>query len=202
MLIYPKLPHGFTLIELMITVTVIGVLLVAGYPEMSTWLQNTKIRSYAETISNGIQLARAEAVRRNTQVQFVLTSTLPIAANTPALVASASGPYWVVRKWDSTNTYDPADPINAPWFIQGGGTEVTTSSAVVNATAANFRFNGLGRTNIGAANVTIQVTNPTAGACVAASGPMRCLNVVVQTGGQIRMCDPSIPVASGDTRAC
>ena len=202
MLIYPKSLAGVTLVELMIAITIIGVLLAAGLPEAFNWIQNTKIRSYAETISNGVQLARAEAVRRNTQVEFVLTSTLPVAANTPALVASTSGPYWVVRKWDSTNTYDPADP-KAPWFIQGGGTEVTTSSAVISTSPAdaNVIFDGLGRTDLAAGALTVQVTNPNGGACFALSGPMRCLNVVVQPGGQIRMCDPAITTA-GDTRKC
>ena len=36
--------------------------------------------------------------------------------------------------------------------------------------------------------------------CVVDNGEMRCLNIVVTSGGQIRMCDPA--VASGDSRAC
>ena len=194
MLIYPKSLAGVTLIELMIAVAIVGILLVAGLPEASQWIQNTKIRTASESISNGLQLARGEAVRRNTQVEFVLTNSVPIAANTPALAPVTSGPYWVVRKYQ-TGGYTTAD------FVQGGGNEVTTSSTVVSSTDANVVFNGLGRTDIVAANLTIQVTNPTGGACVAASGPMRCLNVVIQPGGQIRMCDPSIATA-GDTRKC
>jgi type IV fimbrial biogenesis protein FimT len=101
----------------------------------------------------------------------------------------------VVRKFQ-TGGYTVAD------FVQGGGNEVTSSSAVVSSTDANVRFTSLGQmTGQVGANLTIQVTNPTGGACVTASGPMRCLNVVVLPGGQIRMCDPSISTA-GDTRKC
>lgn len=194
MLIYPKSLAGFTLIELMFAVAIVGILLAAGLPEASNWIQNTKVRTAAETISNGMQLARGEAVRRNTQVEFVLTNTVPIAANVPALAPATSGPFWVVRKFQ-TGGYTVAD------FVQGGGNEVTSSSAVVSAADADVVFNGLGRTDLAAGALTIQVTNPTGGACVAASGPMRCLNVVVQPGGQIRMCDPAI-AAAGDTRKC
>jgi type IV fimbrial biogenesis protein FimT len=193
-LTYPKSLAGFTLIELMFAITIIGILVAAGFPEASRWLQNTKIRTASESISNGLQLARGEAVRRNTQVEFTLTSTVPIAANTPALAVATSGPFWVVRKFQTAG-YTAAD------FVQGGGNEVTTTGAVVSSTDANVVFNGLERTDIVAANLTIQVTNPAGGTCVAASGPMRCLNVVVLPGGQIRMCDPSIATV-GDTRKC
>jgi len=193
-LIYPKSLAGVTLIELMIAVAIVGILLMAGMPEASNWIQNTKIRTASESISNGLQLARAEAVRRNTQVEFVLTSTVPIAANTPALAPATSGPYWVVRKFQ-TGVYTAVD------FVQGGGNEVTASSAVVSGSGDNVVFDGLGRTDLAAGALTIQVTNPTGGVCVAVSGPMRCLNVVVQPGGQIRMCDPAIATA-GDTRKC
>ena len=196
MLIHRKSLAGVTLIELMIAIAIVGILLVTGLPEAVNWIQNTKIRSSAESISNGLQLARAEAVRRNTQVEFVLTNSLPTAANVPALALSTSGPYWVVRIFQA-GAYTAAD------FIQGGGNEVTTSSAVISTSPAdaNVVFNGLGRTDLAAGAWTIQVTNPNGGACVAASGPMRCLNVRVQPGGQIRMCDPSI-LTAGDTRKC
>jgi len=195
MLIYPKSLAGFTLIELMFAIAIVGILLAVGLPEASQWTQNTKIRTASESISNGLQLARGEAVRRNTLVEFVLTSTDPIAANMPALAPATSGPFWVVRKFQ-TGGYTVAD------FVQGGGNEVTSSSAVVSSTDANVRFTSLGQmTGQVGANLTIQVTNPTGGVCVAASGPMRCLNVVVQPGGQIRMCDPAIATA-GDTRKC
>jgi len=194
MLIYPKSLAGFTLIELMFAIAIVGILLAVGLPEASKWTQNTKIRTASESVSNGMQLARGEAVRRNTRVEFVLTSTVPIAANTPALVPATSGPYWVVRKFQ-TGGYTTAD------FVQGGGNEVTTSSAVINSPDPSIVFNGLGQTDLGIPN-TIQVTNPNGGACVAVSGPMRCLDVVVQIGGQIRMCDPNPAILAGDTRKC
>jgi type IV fimbrial biogenesis protein FimT len=200
MLISPKSLAGFTLIELMIVITVIGVLLAVGLPEASNWIQNSKIRARSESISNGLQLARAEAVRRNTRIQLMLTNSIPNAATLPALAAgntgSTTGVNWAVMTYQPTGVYTAAD------FVQGGGNEVTASSAAVSSTDATVIFNGLGRTDIGAANLTIQVTNPTGGACVTASGPMRCLNVVVLPGGQIRMCDPSIATGAGDTRAC
>ena len=200
MLISPKSLAGFTLIELMIVIAVVGVLLAVGLPEAFTWIQNTKIRAKSESLSNGLQLARAEAVRRNTRIQLMLTNSTPNAATLPALAVgntgNVTGVNWVVMTYQAAGVYTAAD------FVQGGGNEVTNSSAAVSSTDATVVFNGLGRSDIVAANMTIQVTNPVGGACVAASGPMRCLNLVVLPGGQIRMCDPSIASGAGDTRAC
>lgn len=67
-----KREPGFTLIELMIAIAVIGISLTFAIPAYRTWIQNTQIRNGAEAILNGIQLARGEAVQRNTNIQFVL----------------------------------------------------------------------------------------------------------------------------------
>jgi len=65
--------QGFTLVELMIAVAVLGILLSVGVPSFKAWLLNTKIRTTAEAMQNGLQLARAEAVRRNERVRFVIS---------------------------------------------------------------------------------------------------------------------------------
>ena len=85
------LSRGFSLIELMITLAVLGMLLAIGLPNMGTWLQNTQIRNAAESINSGLQFARAEAVKRNTTVRFQLVNDM---TNTCQL--STSGKNWVV----------------------------------------------------------------------------------------------------------
>ena len=68
---------GMTLVELMIGITLFAILLTLGAPTFSRWIQSSQIRNSAEAIHNGLMLARAEAVRRNTAVrfQFVTTTT-------------------------------------------------------------------------------------------------------------------------------
>jgi prepilin-type N-terminal cleavage/methylation domain-containing protein len=68
--------RGMTLIEMAIGLVIVGLLLVMALPGFGTWLQNSQIRNAAESLQNGLQLTRAEAVRRNTRVQFVLGSVL------------------------------------------------------------------------------------------------------------------------------
>ena len=63
---------GMTLIELLIGFVIVGVLLALGVPSFSGWLQNAQLRNAAESVFNGLQLARASAVQRNKSVTFTM----------------------------------------------------------------------------------------------------------------------------------
>jgi len=184
--------RGFSLVEILIAMTILALLLLLALTNMSEYLRYSTVRTAAEIISSGVQLARSEAIRRNTPVEFALVSADPTQANV-SVAADAAGPHWIVR------TFQPTAVYTAPDFIQGGGA-YSTRNAVIAADSANFSFGSLGRTDLGGNN-TIRVTYPSAGNCVADGGSVRCLNVVVQIGGQVRMCDPAV-TAAGDTRAC
>ena len=83
--------RGFSLIELLIGVAVLGILLALGASSFRVWISNMRIRTAAESIQNGLQLARGEAVRRNAQIRFQLTDGIGAGC---ALSTTASN--WVV----------------------------------------------------------------------------------------------------------
>jgi type IV fimbrial biogenesis protein FimT len=56
--------QGFTLLELMITVTLAAVVLGIGIPSFSQFLRNNKMASVANDLLGGIQTARTEAIKR------------------------------------------------------------------------------------------------------------------------------------------
>jgi type IV fimbrial biogenesis protein FimT len=187
-----RLHHrGFTMVELMIGIVLLAIVLAMGGPSFATWMQNTQIRNMSEAIQNGIHLARAEAVRRNAQVRFQLVDSL-----TSSCALSTSGPNWIVSMDSavgdcaSTNMADASAPA-APRVVQSRSASDGSPSAVVAASQSTIVFNGLGRpAPTPVADITIDISNPNGGACLSASGPMRCLRIVVGAGGQIRMCDP------------
>ena len=168
---------GMTLIELLIGFVLVGVLLALGVPSFSAWMQNLQVRNAAESIFNGLQLARASAVQRNKSVTFTM-----------------NGPdsSWSVTI-DSPSAGEPAS-------VQSRSAAEGTPNAVIATTPPTITFDGLGKTTMPAA-ATIQVTNPTGGACGTASGTMRCLNITVAVGGQVKMCDPQVSTV-GDSRKC
>jgi type IV fimbrial biogenesis protein FimT len=64
----PNRQRGFTLIELMVTLTVLGILLGVGVPSFKNFIQNQKVKTAAYDINTAIMIARSEAVKRNTDV--------------------------------------------------------------------------------------------------------------------------------------
>lgn len=195
--------HGMSLVELLIGLVIIGILLALAAPSYSAWIQNTKIRTTAESILNGLQMARGEAVRRNTRIQFSLTNDLTVTC-----ALSTTGVNWIVSfdnpagLCNSAMLNEAADAGDlvaspAPRIIQIKPAAEGSVGIAVAADQSSIIFNGLGRiVPVPAATININVSNPTAGTCAAlggGGGPMRCMRVAVSTGGQVRMCDPARP---------
>lgn len=88
--------RGFSLIELMVTVAVLAVGLALAAPSLSTQIANYRLRSAAEGVLNGLNYARAEAVRRNSNVSFTLDAggagwTVAQVSTAATLQARANG---------------------------------------------------------------------------------------------------------------
>ncbi|MER2517116.1 MAG: GspH/FimT family pseudopilin [Candidatus Accumulibacter phosphatis] len=190
--------HGFSLIELIVGMAILGILMSIGIPAFSDWMRNAKLRTATESVLNGLQLARAEAVRRNARVRFSLVTTID---DTCAL--ANAGPNWVVSVDDPTTGVDkcatpPSDTV-APRIIQIRSGSDGSATTTVAAGQFEYLFTGLGRLSAAPTGV-IDVTSSTGDTCIALGGPVRCLRIAVSLGGQIRMCDPALP--DGDTQAC
>lgn len=182
---------GFSLIELMVALTIVAILLAVAVPGISAWIRNASVRATAESIQSGLQMARVEAVRRNTIVRFQLVSTLGTGCG-----ASTTSGNWVVSLDDVTASggacgQSPSD-ASTPRIIQKKpGEEGSDSRTTIAADVSTFSFNGLGqRTSAPTTNANINITHDS-GTCNADGGQVRCLRIVVSRAGQIRMCDPA-----------
>lgn len=60
--------NGFTLIELIITVTVLGILLAIAAPNMFSVVESRKLKGAGENVMADLQFAKAETIKRNTPV--------------------------------------------------------------------------------------------------------------------------------------
>lgn len=198
-----RLQRGVTLIELMIGLAILAVLLFLAVPSFTVFLQNQQIRNASESTLQGLNLARAEALRRNAPVRFQFVSNLTAGC---ALANNALN--WVVSLADATGQCDDAptpnpDPLNPAGIVQKYAASDGTANVVLAADATTVVFNGMGRV-VGAGNIgTINLSN-VGGTCehVDANGTMRCLRLVVSTGGQIRLCDPKVDPLGNDPRRC
>ena len=89
-------PRGVTLIELAVVVALVALLLLAIIPSASTWIRNIQIRNVATSLQTGLQKARAEAMRRNTNVRFSLVRLSDSAVMDDSCVVDDDGSSWVV----------------------------------------------------------------------------------------------------------
>lgn len=197
--------RGMTLIELVIGVAIIAVLLGLGAPAFGDWMRNTRVRSTAEALQNGMQMARAEAVRRNSPVRFQLTTTIDNGCG-----LSVSGPAWAVNATSSTSPAGacggtPSDTV-APFLIQVSPIVATSSNVTLTGSREVVAFDGLGR-QVGTTNpsssagtLTIDVGS-SVGTCTASGGTVRCMRVVLTPGGEARLCDPA-RTATNDPMKC
>lgn len=182
---------GFTLIEMIVTLAVLSILLALAAPSFQAMVANAQLRSTAESVMAGLQLARAEALRRNTNVSFWMVNSLSAGC-----ASSATSTSWVVSL-DALNGSCNATPaLNlAPRIVQvrsgtevGGGVTVSASSAA-NAAASCVTFNGFGAAtaNCTGGGTPLREIDFTSNVANAAS---RTIQVVA--GGSIRMCDPAV----------
>ena len=195
----PRAQSGFSLIELMVGLTIVAFLLFLGVPEFANFLQNTQIRNAAETTLAGLTLARAEAVRRNAPVRFQLVSDLTAGcAISTSPLNDSNALNWVVSLADPAGAcnVDPGD--TAPQIVQKKSAREGSRNVLVSTTGTPaLTFNGLGRVS-GAGGLQRLDFKSASGICVHVddvNGTMRCLAIMVTSGGSIKMCDPKV----GDT---
>lgn len=172
--------RGFTLIEAVIVMMILGIVIVLALPSYNTWIANTQVRTAAESAQNGLRLAASEAVRRNVQIDFV--RTLDIAPGL-ASVSNTAGMSWVVRS--NPPAPDVAELIDSKPAAEG------SQSVTIAANASVVSFTGLGRLVPGSALACMRFSTPKGD---------RPLNVTVTPGGSVRMCDPAFPTS--DPRGC
>lgn len=174
--------HGFSVLELMVTLAVLGVLLAAAAPTFGAWIANSRVRAVTENLQNGLRLAQAEAIRRSRVVVFALTNDAPSATAT----AVANGRSWAVF---SVGLLDGEDLE----FVQGG--ELGSAAAGVTVTGpASVCFGLSGRLVDPAAATGVNgeaCTGTNAAFNVTRTGADRNLRALVGLAGQVRLCDPA-----------
>jgi len=168
-----KQASGFSLIELMVAVAILGIMAGFAIPAFQTWMADTRTRTVAEELQNGLRNAQAEAVRRGVQVQFILTNDAPISRD---VTPSTTGRNWVTRSMLR------ATPGTADAFIQGANLSAVSNTSLVSTLSATVTFNSLGRLVAPANAVAYQIRNPSV-----TNG--RKLDVRVSLAGRVRMCD-------------
>ena len=126
--------QGMTLVELVIGVAILGIISAIAVPSYTEYIANAQIRTTTESIRNGLQVARAEAVKRNATVAFTLNSTdtswvvgcPTVRANCPATIQTKTA-----REGGSTTVTVAITGANAVSFTNLGN--ITTAAGQLSA---------------------------------------------------------------------
>lgn len=189
--------RGFSLVELMVAVSVIAILMALAMPNFTSWIRNARVRTVAESLQSSLRLAQTEAQRRNQSVVLFRTSSKDCST---AATVDAAGMQWQLRSVPNPLMTDVAD---GPEAIQCGVLTDVSTGVSITSTAATICFAADGRqttltnpTNVGAdcaAGVARYRVEPTV-----SSAENRPLQLDVSLSGSVRMCDPKKPNTAPD----
>ncbi len=114
--------RGFTLIELVVTVAVAGILAAIAVPSMTAFINASRLSGATEELTAGLQLARTEAVRRNRPVTLCGG-----AAGSDDCLAGTSWTQIIVRHDETV----PGDPKVIRRFEVPGTVQIASSESEI-----------------------------------------------------------------------
>ena len=189
--------RGFSVVELMIGVALMGLLTALAAPSFSGWLRNAQVRTVADALQSGLRLGQAEAVRRYRQVVLLRTAS-QTCDNT--VNASATGNFWALR----TIALTPGDPIET--VRCGVIADVAAGVVITGPTALCFSAGGRQVANanpgVGGESCTVPADGRPSTFNLSMAGSDRPLRVLVTLGGSVRLCDPAKTLSATDPDGC
>lgn len=199
--------RGFTLVELMVGLAIMGLLLFVGIPSMTHWSVTNKAKSASEFYAEGLSMARRQAVMSNARSRLILTPNpnngqldwqVDICFPT-ALVPcnNASG------TWSTTATAAPGDPQGAAGFksIFRSADRVVPATVMVPslqpAGASTVYF-----TEVGWVDTTVpqRLSRIELDPVATYNHEVPAVALVITLAGMASKCDPT--KAAPDSRAC
>jgi len=196
---------GFTLIEMVVSMTIFALLIVLTVPTMRVWVANAKVRATAESLQNGIRLAQTEALRRERLVVFTLTNT---PNPQPGFTGGTVGPY---TYWAAQTV--AANAGDTPVVVGFGPLAPDGSAVSIQNFYVSLCFNSVGR-------LVSEYSPGVPGAiCLAPNFPTNGvfmwqlqvpnqapadhpLTVEVTLGGKIHICDPTQTFSASNPYGC
>lgn len=138
---------GFTLLELMVSLAIVGTLLAVGIPAMGDYIRNSRITGAANDVMGALHYARSEAVKRRLPVTFCTSENSLDAdgeANDDATCAASpllDG--WIV--FVDTNDSGQHDAGELMLTQRGPINDLITARSSVNPLSVTYLLNGFAK---------------------------------------------------------
>lgn len=131
--------NGFSLIELMIAISILAIVVAVGVPSFTTTIQNNRLASQTNGFIGAINYARSEAIKLGQNSVTVCESTTGTSCS--------SGNNWetgyvIFRDTDSDGSLDTGEQVLRVGEPLSGGNTLTTSG-LASSSAITFDFRGM-----------------------------------------------------------
>ncbi len=160
---------GFSLVELMVSISIMSVLISLATPNFASWLANLRVVNTATGYNLAIMQARAEAIKLNQLV------TVTLGTDTS----------WEIK-------VDASGAVLNKKMSNESSTGIAVTLLPVGSTTITFNGQGLVNSTAGA-----PVTSVAVEANAGFNSPKK-LNLVIGDGGATKICDPAVTVTTDD----
>lgn len=129
----PRYGAGLTLVELLVTLSIMGILLAIAVPSYQDAVLGSKLSSYANSLVASAQIAKSEAIKRN--------STVTLCASSSGTACTTSGDWgqgWIVIVGTTVLQRQQALPSGMRVSQSGGTSSLTFQPTGVGTTQATF----------------------------------------------------------------
>lgn len=169
---------GFSIVELMVILLIVGILLAIGVPSFHSMMQGQRLTTTANALFMAVNMTRSEAIKRDTRVD---------------LVPAGDGRDWR-NGWlifiDEDNDQHPDADEKIIFVHDAVDSEMQIAARFTDSKVQYIAFNGSGRTRTNTSNQTAQ-----AGSWLLELGS-HSRKIVINFLGRPRICDPHKTPAS------
>jgi len=78
-----KAPHGFTLLELMITIAILAILLAIGIPSLQALIASSQLTTQTNNLITALNITRSQAIKNNTRATLCTSNDGTTCTLTP-----------------------------------------------------------------------------------------------------------------------
>ena len=98
---------GFTLIEVIVVMVIISIMVAIIGPTLLSWMPNLRFRDASGQLLADIQLAKVEALKRNSNVVLIIET--PLCPGLPNAVPDPGGQYTIFVDANTNNDLDAGE---------------------------------------------------------------------------------------------
>lgn len=196
---------GFSLVEMLIALAIMGILMAIAVPAYKDWVISTRVKGAAEFYLEGLRTARYEAIKHNSSSRLMMLDNsdtgqfdwrIDLCFRSDVVACDKTATGWSTETAGASGDPDTVKPFKSKFRSSQSMPKATTMDQELTpagATDVYFMSNGWINTTV-SPRLTRLTLSPVA------AGAFRPVAVSLTLGGVAASCDPN--VVSPDSRAC